>query len=254
MKPLQRSIIKAISIAVVSIVIMASIGYLIFPQYLFVIPGYELYTSGIVDHKKIGQLYNNGQQVEVYTASIRLFEDDPINNVKSGETLAYSVPKNQWNMLEQGDTVKIRLLTELKAEIAELFPSVKPPEWSINRLSGLDIKLSPDKPTYKTGETAIFNVKVKNENSAPLQITIFESANFWIFENGKTITSKSEDYATGQIALEPNKEYSFSFQWTASQPIQENSSLIYYIRAYIGYFTLNPEITLIATSIITVEN
>jgi hypothetical protein len=167
MKPLQKSIIKAISIAVVSIVIIASIGYFIFPQYLLVMPGYQVYTSGIVDHKKIGQLYNNGQQAEVYTASIRLFEDDPINNVESGETLAYVIPKNQWNMLEQGDTVKIRLLTEFKAEIAELFPSLKPPEWSINRLSGLDIELNPNKPAYKTGETAIFNVTVKNENSMP---------------------------------------------------------------------------------------
>ena len=254
MKPLQKSIIKAISIAVASIVIIASIAYFIFPQYLFVIPGYEVYTSGIVDHKKIGQLYNNGQQAEVYTASIRLFEDDPINNVKSGETLAYVIPKNQWNMLEWGDTVKLRLLTEVKAEIAELFPSIKPPEWSINRLSGLDIELNPNKSTYKTGETAVFNVTVKNENSLPLEITIFESAIFWIFENGKTITSKSENYATQQIALEPNQEYSFSFQWTANRSIQENSSLIYYIRAYIGYFTSNPENTLIVTSMITIEN
>ena len=245
---------KAISIAVASIVIIASIGYFIFPQYLFVIPGFEVYTSGIVDHKKIGQPYNNNQQVEVYTASIRLFEDDPINNVKSGETFAYVIPKNQWNMLEWGDTVKIRLLTELKAEILELFPSLKPPEWSMNRLSGLDIELNPNKPIYKIGETAIFNVTVKNENSISLEITIFESAIFWIFKSGKIITSKSENYATQQIALEPNQEYNFSFQWTANQSIQENSSLIYYIRAYIGYFTSNSENTLIGTSIITVEN
>ena len=260
MKLIQKSILKAISISTIFIITIAATAYFVFPQYLFVIPGSEVYASGIIDHKKIGQIYINNQPSEIYTASVRLIEDDPLNNLRAGETMAYIIPKDQWNLLSWGDTVKIKLLPSANAEIAEVFPSLKPREWNTQYESALTVDLQPNKTTYKAGEVAVFNVTIRNDftnqtlgNSLSIGLTLFESNIFWVFENGKEITANPTDYTTKQVTIEPNQEYSFTFQWTISQ-ISENSNLIYYIRTYIGYFTENPENTLLGTTIIAVEN
>lgn len=260
MKPLQKSLVRAISISTICIIAILIIAYFVLPQYLFVVPGSEVTTSGIVDHKKIGQTYNNGQPSETYTASVRLLEDDPVNKVKIGETLAYTIPENQWDMLEWGDTVRIKLLPSLKAEVTELFPSVKPPEWSTTYQSALTINVQADKLTYKAGETAHINVTIRNvfqnqtTESLPIQLTTFKSNVFWVFENGKEILSNANDYTTEQVAIQLNQDYSYSFQLEINQFNQDSSNSIYYIRTYIGYFTENPENTLLGTTIIGVEN
>lgn len=260
MKLLQKSLLRAISLSTICIIILLIISYFVLPQYLFVVPGSEVTTSGIVDHKKIGQAYTNGQPSETFTASVRLLEDDPVNKVKSGETIAYTIPKNQWEELEWGDTVRIKLLPSLKAEITELYPSVKPPEWSTQYQSAFTINVQADKPIYETGETAHINVTIRNvfqnqsTESVPIQLTIFKSNVFWVFENGKVILSNANDYTTEQVTIQPNQEYSYSLQLEINQFDQNNSNSIYYIRTYIGYFTENPENTLLGTTIIGVEN
>ena len=263
MNQLPASVLKAISISAAAVIIIAVIGYFVFPNYLFVVPGSKIYTSGVVDHKKIGSGSIDGQPETTYTASIRLFQDDPFNGGKSGETWAYIISENQWNMLEWGDTVKIRLMPELNAEIVELFPALKPPEWSWISESRLKVELKTNKTTFKPGETAIFNVALRNEpndedsqypDKITLRISLSEPSPFWILENGMAKNEQTGDSEIRQIMLDPDQEYSFTFEWKVPQNIQVDSTSVYYVRAYIGHFTENPEITLTGTTIIEIRH
>lgn len=259
LKPYRGDLIKASSMAVGLVIVITLLGQYIVPPYVFVTPGYSVYVAGIVDHKRIGQGYSNGGLHRWYTVSIRLFDDDPVNQIKGGATLAYIVTKAEWEMAEWGDTVKMKLLPDVKAEIVELFPSLKLPEW--HGLSGsaspISIEIFADKTTYKTGEKAEFNVMVRNtpvekgwtEPSIPLKLTLFSVSPFWAFRNGGRVFTFPGDMESQEIVLQQGQELRFSFNWQLTDVLEG----VYYVRVYLGYFTENEETTLTGTTMIGVE-
>lgn len=252
MKPYRADLIKASSMAIGLVMVITLLGHYVIPPYVFVTPGYSVYVAGIVDHKKIGQGYSDGVLRRWYTVSVRLFDDDPINEIKSGETLAYIVTKAEWEMVEWGDTVKIRLLPDLKAEIVELFPSLKLPEWRGPFLRGLRIELLVDKATYRIGEKANFTVRITNvqeETSWNWTITLFKTFQFWAFQDGKKIFSSPNYSETRDIVLQPGQELKSSFEWE----LVNVPKGVYYVRVYLGYFTDNQENTLTGTTMIGIE-
>jgi hypothetical protein len=231
------------------VMVIALLGHFLIPPYVFVTPGYSVYVAGIVDHKKIGQSYPDGILPRWYTVSVRLFDDDPINQIKSGETLAYIVTKAEWEMVEWGDTVKIRLLQDVKAEIVELFPSLKLPEWRGPFLRG---ELIADKAAYKIGEKANFTVRITNvqeETSWNWTITLFKTFQFWAFQDGKRIFSSPNHSETQDMVLQPSQELEFSFEWE----LVDIPKGVYYVRVYLGYFTDSQENTLTGTTMIGIE-
>ena len=233
------------------VMVITILGYYVFPPYIFVSPGYSVYVASIVDHKKIGHGLDDGQLITWYTVSVRLFEDDPINRIKSGETLAYIVTKSDWDMVEWGDTVKIRLLQDLKAEMVELFPSLKLPEWREPFLGGLRAELVSDKPTYKIGEHAHFTAMITNaQNDTTLNITLFKAFPFWTFYDGKNILPSLNESETEEILLYPGQKLEFNFfEWE----IGDAPLGVYYVRVYLGYFTDNQENAITATTMIRIE-
>jgi hypothetical protein len=249
LKPIRADLIKASSMAIGLVMVITVLGYYVLPPYIFVSPGYSVYVAGIVDHKKIGQGFDAGQPITWYTVSIRLFEDDLINRIKSGETLAYIVTKSDWDVVEWGDTVKIRLLADLRAEIVELFPFVKLPEWREPFLRGLHVELLMDKTTYRIGEKANFSVRMTNvqqETSGNLAITLFKTFPFWTFQDGKKIFSSPNYSETQDIVLQPSQELKSSFEWE----LVDVPKGVYYVRVYLGYFTDNQENTLTGTTML----
>jgi len=78
------------------------------------------YVSGIVDHQKIGRGTKNGQSVSWYTVSINLENDDPLNNIKKGQTLGYIVSKADWEKVWPGDRVEARVNGNAEAEIVKV--------------------------------------------------------------------------------------------------------------------------------------
>jgi len=249
LKPFRVDLIKASSMAIGLVMVITLLGRYVIPPYVFVTPGYSVYVSGVVDHKKIGQSYD-GALHTWYTVSVRLFDDDPINRIQSGETLAYIVSKAEWEMVEWGDTVKIRLLPDVKAEIVELFPSLKLPEW--RGPFGLRIELVADKTTYTIGEKANFTVRitsVQEETSWNWTITLFNTFPFWAFQDGKKIFSSPSDSETQEVVLQPGQELKFSFEWE----LVDVPEGVYYVRVYLGYFTDNEESTLTGTTMIGIE-
>lgn len=259
MKPYGTDLIKASSMAIGLVMVITLLWHYVIPPYVFVTPGYSIYVAGIVDHKKIGQGYSDGVLHKWYTVSVRLFDDDPINQIKSGGTIAYIVTKAEWEMIEWGDTVKIKLLPDAKAEIVELFPSLKLPEW--HGLSGsaspLSIKMFANKTTYKIGEEAEFSVIVRNVPEEkgwtgppiPLKLTLFKASPFWTFRNGKSVFTFLGDLESQEIVLQPGQELMFSFDWQLTDVLEG----VYYVRVYLGHFTENEETTLTSTTMIGIE-
>jgi hypothetical protein len=237
--------------------VITLLGYYVVPPLVFVTPGYSVYATGIVDHKSIGQGYSDAQPLTWYTVSVRLFDDDPINRVHSGETLAYIVTKAEWSMIEWGDTVKIRILQNLRAQIVELYPSLKLPEWRAPFLGGLRLELTADKAAYRAGEEANFTVKISSvtqllpgETTWQGTITLLDTFAFWVFKDGYTVFSASDDSGTHEVALNPGQELKSSFQWD----LGNISNGIYYVRVYFGYFTGKQENTLTGTTMIEIES
>jgi len=259
LKPYRTDLIKASSTAIGLVMVITLLGLYVIPPYVFVTPGYSVYVAGIVDHRKIGQGYSDGVLGRWYTVSVRLFDDDPINQIKSGETLAYIVTKAEWEMVEWGDTVKIRLLPDVKAEIVELFPCLKLPEW--HGLSGsaspIDIEMFANKTTYKIGEKAEFSVILRNAPEEkgwtgppiPLKLTLFKSSPFWAFRNGERVFTFQGDLESQETILQPGQELRFSFGWQLTDVLVG----VYYVRVYLGYFTENEETTLTSTTMIGIE-
>jgi len=253
-------LIKASSMAVGLVMVVTLVGFYLLPAYVFVTPGYSVYVTGIVDHKKIGRGFVDSVLHKWYTVSVRLFDDDPINQIKSGEALAYIVTKDDWEMVEWGDTVKLKLLPDLKAEIVELFPSLKLPEW--HSLSGsaspISIEMVTNKTIYKIGEKVEFNVVVRNApqekgwvgSPIPLKLTLFKAPPFWTFRNGEEVFASAGDLESQDIVLQPGQELRFSIYWQLTNV----SAGVYYVRTYLGYFTEDEEITFTGTAMIGIED
>ena len=265
MKPYSADLIRALSMAIGLVMVITLFGHYVIPPYIFVSPGYSFYAAGIVDHKSIGQGYSGGGEPKTwYTVSIRLFDDDPVNRIQSGETLGYIVTKSEWEMVEWGDTIKIRLLPDVRAEIVELFPSLKLPEWHglAGSASPINVEIVLNKSTYGVNEKASFHAIIRNSpegkgwtgNPIPLRLTLFKTFPFWIFKDGGKVFSLPGDSELQEIVLQPGQEIKFSFEWNLVDD-QGNSvpEGIYYVRVYLGYFTENEEITLSSTTMIGVK-
>lgn len=261
MKAHGADLIKASSMAIGLVMTITMLMYYVIPPYVFVTPGYSVYVTGIVDSKHIGHGHDDGELLTWHTVSVRLFDDDPINGLQSGETMAYIVTKPDWEMIEWGDIVKIKLLPDLKAEIVELYPSLKLPEW--HWLGDLKIELTANKSTYKVGEKAYFDVKIAYDpeetwwaGSPPLiNLTLFKTFPFWTFMDGEKVFSLPSDLELQEIVLQHRQEIKFSFEWDLvdgrGNSVPEG---IYYVRVYLGYFTEDEENTLTTTTMIGIKN
>ena len=260
MKPYRADLIKASSMAIGLVMVITLLGYYVIPPYVFIAPGYSIYVEGIVDHKKIGQGYSDGVPCKWYTVSIRLFDDDPINQIRKGETVAYIVAKDEWQMVEWGDVVKIRPLPNMEAKIVKVFPSLKLPKWHClsGSASPISIEIFTNKTTYKTGEKAEFSVIVKNAPEEkgwigppiPLKLTLFKVPMFWVFRNGEMVFKFQGNLESQEIILQPEQELKFSFDWQ----LVDVPAGVYYVRVYLGYFTEDEEITLTSTTMIGIES
>ena len=107
----RSSLVKLSVLAIVSIIGIGLLGNYVVPRFFF------CYASGVVDHKKIGYTLDGNTRIEYYTVSIRLSNDDLINNHGSGTTFAYIVSKFDWDIVQNGDTVRIKILPDLKAQL-----------------------------------------------------------------------------------------------------------------------------------------
>ena len=239
------------------VIVIAVAGQYLIPPYVLVTPGHPVCVAGIVDHTSIG----HGEVLNIlntwYTVSVRLFDDDPVNGIQSGETLAYVVTKADWEMVEWGDTVRIKLLPDIKAEVVELYPSLKLPEWH-GGFGGLSIELTANKSAYKIGEKAYFHVKIayvpEFEYLPPLNLTIFETFPFWAFRDGERVYTSYGGTEFQEIILQPSEEREFDFEWDLTDNNKGAlSGGIYYVRVYLGYFTEDEEITLTGTTMIGIE-
>lgn len=225
----------------------------IIPKYVYVSPFSSFYASGIVDHKKIGYGTDNGAPFTTYTVSVTLFNEDPVNRIQSGDTLAYTVSKADWDTVAWGDTVKIKILPNAKAEIVELYPTLSPPVWQQQQLS-VSVELTSDKPRYTLGENANFTVHLVNSPLPPgdspynVTVSVFRNCLFYAFQGGKTIFSNENSLGTISVILQPSQEVDYNFNWD----LTNIPSGVYYVRAYIGYLTGNEEVTLSATTMIYV--
>jgi len=108
----SRSVLVKLSlVAMVSILAIGFLGYYIVPHYFF------CYASGVVDHKMIGYTLDGNLKMEHYTISIRLLSYDSINNFAKGTTFAYIVSKPDWDIVQSGDMISIKILPDLKAQL-----------------------------------------------------------------------------------------------------------------------------------------
>lgn len=107
----QSNLIKVSVVTIGLVVAMSLLGSYIVPRFFF------CYASGIVDHKKIGYTLDGNSRVATYTVSVRLSHDDTLNNFSSGTTFAYIVSKSDWDLVQSGDTVRIKILPDLKAQL-----------------------------------------------------------------------------------------------------------------------------------------
>jgi hypothetical protein len=100
--------LKKVSVVTIGFVVAISLlGWYIVPHFFF------CYASGIVEHKKIGYTLDGNLKVATYTVSIHSYNDDAINNFSSGITFAYSLSKFDWDIVQSGDTVRIKILPDL---------------------------------------------------------------------------------------------------------------------------------------------
>ena len=251
----KRSLIKPLAIAVVLMIAVSIIVVYVIPRYVYVSPFSSFFASGIVSHKKIGSGTDNGVQFTTYTVSVRLFDDDPVNGIPSGTTLAYLVSEADWGMIAWGDTVKIKLFPNAKAEIVELYPTLSSPEWQQQQLF-LRVNLTSNKQIYTLGENATFRVGIANaplnEGDSPynVSISVFQNCLFYVFKNGKVVSVNQNPVEIKIISLQPSQEVEYSFNWSIAN-VQAGS---YYVRAYVGYLTYNEEAPLIGTTMVQVLN
>lgn len=240
--------IKAIGL----ILVIALVGYYVIPA---IVSG-SVYCEGIADHKSIGHgLDGNGDPLTWYTVSVRLNDDDPNNHIRSGETLGYIVSRSEWEMIEWGDQVKIQPVSEARARIVDVYPSLKPAVWRPG-LQGLNIELTPGKSNYSVTEKALFSVKITLNSSMgwPVNLTLFTAFPFWSFIDGYRAFASQGNREMHETTMHPGEEMNNSFEWDLKS--DSGVSLpagTYYVRAYLGYFTGEIENTLTATTVIRIE-
>lgn len=79
---------------------------------------------GTVDHRKTGQGTDNaGQPLEWYTVSIRPINEDKVAGTLVGETLAYVVDKQDYDMVNANDIVVARISAPFYADIVQVVPN-----------------------------------------------------------------------------------------------------------------------------------
>ncbi len=246
--------IKPVVAAAILVLLISGIALYILPQYIYISPFSKFYDSGVVDHKSIGQsIDNSNNQITTYTVSVRLINDDPINHISGGETLAYIVTKVEWDMLVPMDFVKIALLPNAHAQVVGIIPGFgSTPQWRVlsNPILPLNLTLTADKQNYTIGETANFTIDdtanftvrltndptLSDEAPSNVSLSVFKDCIYYVF-NGKLVNSNDDTLDYGDpagiknVILEPNQEVDYSFSWDLSG-IQPGS---YAIRAYIGY-------------------
>jgi hypothetical protein len=228
-----------------------------------------------VDHKSIGQGTDSNGPVTVYTVSVRLFSDDPVNHVSNGETFAYVVSKTDWDMLAPKDFVKIEVSPNAQAQVNSLIPNPSTgstPEWRLlpNTILPLNLTFTADNRDYvgepgnfTVGETANFTLRLVNDpalsDGAPSNVSLclFKECIYYVFFNGELFSSNDNTFnyndpiQVQSINLQPNQEVNFtlSLDFTNFQPGY------YYIRAYVGYYSPleAPVLTLTQTILIGVS-
>jgi hypothetical protein len=243
-------------IAVVSLILVITIvtAYLL-PQYVYISPFSTVYVNGIVDHKKIGHgINNNGLAFTNYVINVNLLNDDPVNDVKSGTTLGYIVTQDDWERVEWGDALKIRIFPSAKAEIANLYPSLKPAAWRDISLDGIVIDLETDKPAYSSTELVNFTLNIKNDKPTDnynKSVSIFEYFDFWVYDTqGKLIYSFiGQTSKLQEIALLVHQQVSYNFQL----PLNNIPSGYYSVRVFVGYLAGYEEASLTGTGMVRVN-
>jgi hypothetical protein len=241
-------LIKSVAAAAILALAISAIAIYILPSYIYVNPFSSFYASGIVDHKKIGYSADGGVQSPTYTVSVTLFNDDPVNRINGGNTLAYIVSKTDWNKVAWGDTVKIKLLPSAKAEVVEVYPTLSPPAWQPQ--ISLNVALTADKNKYTIGEDAVFKFSLATippiSGDYPNVSLTFDSRNLYVFSNGKTVYLNESSFGVEPLTTflsAPNEGYSFDFHWK----LVDISPGVYNVRAYMGHLTGNEEAILTST-------
>ncbi len=252
---LKRDLAKSVIAAVSLILVITIVAAYFLPQYVYISPFSTVYASGIVDHKKVGHGTDGGVPFTNYVINVNLLDDDPVNNVKSGNTLGYIVSQADWNMVEWGDTVKIKILPSAKAEIVNLYPASKPASWHTTYEDWLSIDLKTDKSTYSPSETVNFTLTLQNtmepNQSAGYKLSVFKTFSFWAYNLGgkQVYSSPNVGAEIDEITLEPNQTVSYSFQWR----LNDIPSGYYSIRVFIGYIAADEEASLTGTQVILVR-
>jgi hypothetical protein len=251
---LRRDLAKPVIIAVSLVLVISFVAVYILPQYVYISPFSAIYANGIVDHKKIGHGTDNGVPFTNYVINIHLLNDDPVNSVKSGNILGYIVSQDDWNKVEWGDTVKIKIHPNAKAEIANLYPSLEPAAWRDINLDGLTIDLETDKPAYSPTETVNFTLNIKNDkpiDNFNKSLSIFDSFDFWVYDTqGNQICSIQKGNSNMQeIFLTENQEASYNFQWSLTN-IPDG---YYSVRVFVGYLAGNEEAALTGTEMVRIN-
>jgi hypothetical protein len=240
--------VKPLALGLVFVVLAGVLSIYVASRFVYISPFSEFYASGLVFNKKVGYGTVNGEVVKTYVASVALSNGDPVNGVSAGGGLGYIVSENDWNMIDAGDTVKIRLLPNAKAQVMEIYPAVVPPSWHWE--SGLKLNLTAQKPQYHLGDTVNFTVTLKNAptnpGDTPFNATAWVFANpvFFGFQNGHkafTVGSTSEGQT---LSFTPGQDETFSF----SLKLQDVSVGACQVRIYLGYLGDNTEATLSATT------
>jgi hypothetical protein len=261
-------LIKPVAAALILVVTISAVAILILPQYVYISPFSIFYSSGVVDHKSVGQGTDGyGNQVVTYTISVRLLNDDPVNRVSGGETLGYIVSKEDWDMIALRDVVKIELLPNAHVKVVNILPisdtsfewsrQSNPPDMPIN------LTLTSTIRGYSVGENANFTVQITNDpalgDPAPSNVTLalsmFRDCIFYIFSDGQLIRSNDNLLQYGDtseiqtVNLQPNESVSKSFTLNLSN-LKPGT---YYLRAYVGYSTLYSSFSITLTQTISLE-
>lgn len=258
----NRDLFKMGTLALLLVTIITLLGVFVIPNYIFV-NSTQSYISGVVDHKSISSSYLNGEQIKDYTVSVKLFEDDVVNDVKSNLTSAYIVSYNDWLIVEWGDIINLKVSSGFQAKINELYPSIKLPEWhSISgSASPLSLEISTNKKVYSSNEKININITIKNapiekgwnDSPIPIQLQLQPSPQIYIFKDGKMIYSSLSDKILNELTLEPEEEIIKNCEFDLNQISDENDiSGIFYIRIYLGHLNGSEQKTLTCTTMIEI--
>ncbi len=90
--------------------------------------GFNLYpllqsptVIGVVDSKSIGRgTGDDGELLTWYTASLALVVEDKVNHIPIGGTLAYIIPKADFDRIHDGAVVKGRVHDRLRLDVLDI--------------------------------------------------------------------------------------------------------------------------------------